>query len=281
MDKRLTMDSRNIRFILILGIVCMTGITVLMMFTRLNEPRPTVKIIDEQFDALPVQPQIPLVIAELNEINSQVSGFDGSDVSVKIWENGMRFKISGSMSYEKPNNFRMKVWSIMGQEMDIGSNESLFWYWSRRDRYPGLYYAAYGDYHKTRLKTPFNPVFMRESLGLNEIDATNAKIVENEKHVMVSWQKTNASNEKILYSVLVNRLSKRIDGIVISDLSSKVIASCEIEYQGILPKKILYDWKEEQKSLVIEFSNPTINKKFSSSNWDLPRYSPKIDMGKE
>jgi len=251
------------------------------MFTRLNEPRPTVKIIDEQFDPLPVKPQIPLVIAELNEINSQVSGFDGSDVSVKIWENGMRFKISGSMSYEKPNNFRMKVWSIMGQEMDIGSNERLFWYWSKRDRYPGLYYADYSDYHKTRLKTPFNPVFMRESLGLNEIDTTDAKIVENEKHVMVSWQKTNASNEKILYSVLVNRLSKRIDGIVISDLSSKVIASCEIEYQGILPKKILYDWKEEQKSLVIEFSNPTINKKFSSSNWDLPRYSPKIDMGKE
>lgn len=274
------MSSSKIRVLLTLGIVCMTGITILMVVLKLNEQRPTVQLPEQEQFIVPTQ-KIPAIVDEFNNINSQITGFEEKSVSVKIWENGMRFRITGSMYAENPNRFRMKVWSALGAEMDIGSNDELFWYWSRRDRHPGLYYAVYEDYQKTRLKTPFNPVFMRESLGLSQIDPTNAKIGENEKQIMLTWPRMNASNQSVLYSMFLNKSSKRMDGIVISDLSGTTIASCQVEYEGLLPKRILYDWQEEQRSLVLEFSRPMINQQIPPDHWNMPRYSPKIDMGKD
>jgi len=263
----------------------MMGTTCFVLWTRFGEPRPIAQIqIPQEVIRPPIVPppvsQSKIVIDEFNHINSQITSFDGSQVSVKVWENSMRFRISGTMYYEKSKNFRLKLWTPIGLEMDFGSNDQLFWYWSRRDVHPGLYYASYEDYNKTRLKTPFNPVFLRESLGIDQIDVTDAKITENEKHVIVTWQKVNSMNQKVLYSMFINKSIKRMDGIVISDLNGKILASCEITHDGLLPKKILYDWQEEQRSLTLEFYNPMINNSLNKANWDLPRYYPRIDMGK-
>src|SRR5687768_10455147 len=38
----------------------------------------------------------------------------------------------GEILLEKPGRFRLKVSSILGQEMDIGSNDTHFWFWSKR-----------------------------------------------------------------------------------------------------------------------------------------------------
>jgi ADP-heptose:LPS heptosyltransferase len=278
-------NSRKVKLALTLSIIFMVGITSFVFFSRIKEPRPIAQI---QPIVPPTPPQIVeeppktnLIIDEFNQVNSQITSFSSSQMIVKVWENDMRIKISGSMYYEKPKCFRFLVWTGVGRETDIGSNDEIFWYWSRRDRHPGLYYANYDDYTKTRLKTPFNPVFMRESLGLEQIDPKNAKIVDSEKHVMITWQKINASNNKILYSMFINKATKRMDGIVVSDLDGKTLASCEITYEGLLPKKILYDWQEEQRSLTIEFSDVEVNLSLDKKIWQMPRYLPRIDMGKE
>ena len=81
--------------------------------------------------------------------------------------------------------------------------------------------------------------------------------------------------------MFLNKSNKRIQGVAICDLNENILACCEIEYIGIVPKKILYDWKEEKRSLVIEFNSPQINQDLSKYNWELPKYNPKIDMGKD
>lgn len=262
----------------------MTVITLYVAWENLNESRPIAQI-QQQFkpsneEPIKAVPQTNVLINEFNHINSQITSFYNSNVSVKIWENNMRFNVSGTMCYEKPKCFRFKVRTLIGLEMDFGSNDNLFWYWSRRDVHPGLYYASYEDYHKTRLKTPFNPVFMRESLGLDQIDVSDAEITENEKYVIVTWQKISATNQKVLYSIFLNKSTKRMDGIVISSVSGQILASCETTYENNLPKKILYDWQEEQRSLILEFHGAVINRSLPKTFWELPSYHPKFDMGK-
>ena len=267
------------RLLLFSGIIFMTILTSVVLWTKLAEQIPIV-----QLPIIPIvqndpDPVIPATIIEFNKINAEIKTFECLNTDVKVWENGIRLKIHGSVSYEKSVSFRMKIWSILGDETDIGSNEEMFWYWSRRDRNPGLYYAVYEDYPKTRLKTPFNPVFMRESLGLNEIDPKGAKITEDEKNIILTWIKPNATGQRVLYSVFLNKFNNRMQGIAISDLSGKILASCEIEYNGNLPAKIIYDWREEGRFLVLEFQNPSINKVLPKINWDRPHYVPKINMG--
>lgn len=277
------MNTKVIKLCLILTNVCVTIICSYIVFNSINESRPIAQI--QQFKPADEKPialitEAIVAINNFNDVNSKITSFYSSNISVKVWENNVKFKVSGTMCYEKPKCFRFKIKTLLGPEMDFGSNNDLFWYWSKRDIHPGLYYASYDNYHKTRLKTPFNPVFMRESLGLDQIDFSDAKITENEKCYVVTWEKVSATNQKVLYSIFLDKLKKRINSIVISDTSGKVLASCEITHEGNLPKKILYDWKEEQRSLVLEFHTPVINKTLSKKLWELPSYQPKFDMSK-
>lgn len=169
----------------------------------------------------------------------------------------------------------------MGPESDLGSNEDKFWYWSRRDRHPGLYYANHEDYYKTRLKTPFNPVFMRESLGLDEIDLTDAKITKDGNETIVTKMKLSATGKKVLWSAFIDDHTKRMNHMVIADLDGKMLASCEVEYVDSLPSRITYNWHEEHRSLILEFKRVKMNLAIDPRNWQIPDYQPKIDMGRE
>lgn len=268
------------RNILIFGIVFLMLVKTLFLISKHSKPIVNLPKQDILIEIKQKDSKVPEIVKEFNEINKKITSFN-SDMRVRIWDNGMRFKVSGSLFYSKPNLFHMQTWFVMGKELDLGSNSTQFWYWSKRDKNPGLYYSSYEDYHNTRLKNPFNPIFMRESLGLDEIDVTDAKIIENDKTLSITWRKVNASNEKILYSMFLNKSDKRIQGTAISDLSENILACSEIQYIGVVPKRILYDWKEEKRSLVIEFRSPQINQDLSKHDWELPDYSPKINMGKE
>ena len=110
--------------------------TFWLLYDKFNEDIPVIIV--------PIEPKSEPkktneIIEEFNKINLQIKNFECRNVDVKMWQNGMRHKISGTLFYEKPNNLRMKIWSFMGEELDLGSNKDIFWYWSRRDRDPGIH----------------------------------------------------------------------------------------------------------------------------------------------
>jgi outer membrane lipoprotein-sorting protein len=231
---------------------------------------------------LPKQIEPPPLIKEINQRTAKIKSFSCEDVEIKVWQNGHRFKLSGRMYYEKPKNFRFEINSILGKELDLGSNEEAFWYWSRRDPNPGLHWAKHNDYAKTRLKTPFNPFFMRASLGLETLDVSDAKLVENESAMMLVYQRTNGTGQTVLYSVFINKVKKQIDGFVITDLNGKTLAACEIqEWSGDLPTKVLYTWQEEERVMLIRFNRHQLNPVISPTIWQMPNYTPKINMGEQ
>lgn len=223
-----------------------------------------------------------LILEEVNAKNQNAKSFVSDDVLVKIWENGQRFKLKADIQYQKPNGFRMIISSIMGKELDLGSNNQKFWYWSRRDRYPGLYWSYYEDFEKTRLKTPFNPIFMKSSLGLEVLDLEKAKIVENEKEIMLTYNQVDSMGRPILYSVFVNKDKKQIDGFLITDMDKKLLVSCEIRsYRGIVPSEILYSWHEENRMMSISLNDGEINKKTKMESFLTPSLKPEINMAEE
>lgn len=273
------------RLILGFSIIAM-GILIFMFEMGMFDKKPNIQLhrrqeIVQAPTPVPEQIKIPALIEEFNAVNKYIATFSVADVVVKIWDNGMVFTLKGSIFYEKPQRFKMSVWSFFGDELDIGSNDEIFWYWSKRERHPTLYYAIHEDHPKTRLKTPFNPVFMRESLGLNEIDVKDAKIVESENDIMVSRQRLSGTGERILYSMFLSKVNKRVSGIVVSSLQGKPLATCEVQYEGAIPKRIAYDWHEEQRSLVLEFKNPVVNIALPETHWQKPKYQPQINMGEE
>lgn len=231
---------------------------------------------------LPKEQPVPPVIKEINERNAKLKTFVCDDMEIRVWQGGHRHKLSGSMYYEKPTNFRMEISSILGKEVDIGSNSTAFWYWSRRDKSPGLHWAKHEDFQKTRLKTPFNPALLKSSLGQELLDVQSARIVENQKDMMLVYPQKSGQGTDILLSVFVNKERKQIDGFVVTDTNGKYLAACEIQSrQGDLPKTVLYTWYEEDRVMLMTFNNPRVNTVIGSDRWAMPNYTPKINIGEQ
>lgn len=248
------------------------------------QPEGTIDQKRDEFSQIPDAPlqpkvELPPLVKEINARSAAIKSIACDDVDMKVWQGGHRYKLSGVLYYEKPRNFRMEISSVMGKEVDVGANDQYFWYWSRRDKNPGLHYAAHADVNKTRLKTPFNPMFLRSTLGVEELPGVDCKIVETQKDYMLSYPRLNASGDPIVFSVFVNKERKQIDGYVVTNRAGKSIASCEVQqYSGDIPTKILYNWHEESRVMLLQFNRPRVNAAVGSGTWAMPNYTPKINM---
>lgn len=237
----------------------------------------------EEFKQLPEiidkKNEVPDFIKQLNNKFNLIKSISCDNIELILWQNGHKFRLNGSLHYEKSNNFRMEISSFLGKELDIGSNSSNFWYWSRRDKSPGLHYASHDDLNKTRLKTPFNPFFLRSTLGISELEIENCKIVENSNNFMLCYKKLNASDESINFYVFISKNRNQIDSYAITDFGGKPVASCEIQqYNGDIPFKILYTWNEENRVMLMQMNNATLNNSIDSKKWSMPNYKPITNM---
>lgn len=194
----------------------------------------------------------------------------------------MRTRAHGEIYYEPPDRMRLYIFSVMGSEGDVGCNEKVFWFWSRRSKEPGIFYAKHEDYSKTRLKTPFNPLWIKASLGLEKVVTKDAKMYETEKDLVLVRESRNSIGDRILVYTYLDKENQWVRGQAITSLDGEMLASSEIlERYNRLPIKILYTWNEEDRNMLIELDRPTANVSLPASLWEMPDISPKIDMGKD
>lgn len=271
-----------VRNLLIMGMIIMALATCALGWWKLTEKKPEQRI-------QPVVPRMdvpadvtPALIQSLNARNAQIRTLVSNEMKVKVWENGLRFRLTGSLAYEKDRHFRMKINSAFGQEVDLGSNDEVFWYWSRRSTRPGLFYARHEDYSKTRLKTPFNPLFVQASLGLDPIDVRNAQLSETPDNLVVFDQFRNGVGELVNRYTFISKANQYVVGHLITNVNGQPVAISEItEHQGAIPKKILYTWYEEDKILFIDLTDARYNESIDPKEWIVPNFQPQINIGEE
>lgn len=275
-----------LRKVMIIVMILMTAICVVGIYKKYKDVQPDSTLPDRamEINSSPLKPmaKIPDAILAVNQKNKSYNTFVCEDVEYKLWQSGHRFRLSGSVYYEKDMNFRMEIQSVFGTELDVGSNKEEFWYWSKRDRNPGLHWAKHEDFEKTRLKTPFNPSLLKASFGLDVLGTENAKFVENQKDIMVVYPGKSGSGQPVLYSVFVNKQRQEIDGFLVTDPTGKHLAAAEIQSRANgLPTAILFTWYEENRVMLIRLNRPAVNQAISPSKWKMPGYTPKINIGEQ
>ena len=68
--------------------------------------------------------------------------------------------------------FLLRAGTSFGSEIDLGSNDELFWLWVKRNQTPGVYYCRHDRFagSEARKMTPFEPRWLIEALGVVEFD---------------------------------------------------------------------------------------------------------------
>jgi len=224
--------------------------------------------------SIPQSTEIDL-ISKINKKNSLIQTINFNDIQIKIG----RISLKANMVYERDRNFRMIVSSIFGNEMDIGSNHDLFWFWSRRMKPPGLYYAAYTDLYNCQLKDAFHPLWIIESLGIGKINQ-NVDIKSNSKYIVIIEKRRGISNTTVTKITLIDKKLEAIVGHYLLN-DDEVIISAEIREfnKYLLPSKIITIWHQENVALEWTIKKMSINNKIDTHNWQMPYCKKTINMG--
>lgn len=230
-----------------------------------------------------LQPEHPAMqtINVINTRNEQITNINYPHVNLKV-RHKISVSVKGNLVYEKKTRFRAIFSSIFAKETDIGSNDEVFWFWSKRMDNDALYYARHEDAYRSGLKTPFHPVWLREMVGIDIIDTTNATFEQTTNGWKIYQNRTSTTGEPIIHMTLVDE--EKILGRYIYSKSGTLIASFEVKnfyYIGslIVPKTVHVYWSEENIALHWELSMPILNSHIDSKNWIMPDIKTKIDLG--
>jgi hypothetical protein len=123
--------------------------------------------------ALPPSASLQDVIAVVNRNSAAVQSFSAREVSVAV--EGYP-TLRGSLFFERgrsADQVRLKAGlALTGLEVDLGSNDELFWIWIRRSTPAVLYYCRHEEFASSSLRRemPLDPYLLVEAFGLTYLD---------------------------------------------------------------------------------------------------------------
>jgi hypothetical protein len=122
---------------------------------------------------LPDNPTLDQVLAVVNANTGKIQSYStrGSRISVT----GQPATLRANIALERPRRFRLLAETgFTGPEVDMGSNDELFWFWVRRAQPPALYFSRHDQFahSSAREMIPIQPTWLIDALGMPTFDAT-------------------------------------------------------------------------------------------------------------
>lgn len=146
---------------LLLSLLCALclGSPGCQLLRQMMNPRPAVLI-----DTNPSFAQVSNIV---NQNAARVVSLQSN--SARISAAGMPGSLNANMALRRDRRFRLKAdFALTGPEVDLGSNDELFWVWLRRSEPKALYVCRHADYHQSSARAilPVQPEWLIEAFGL-------------------------------------------------------------------------------------------------------------------
>lgn len=118
------------------------------------------------------------IIAAVNQNSSRVQSLNVTGATITIPDMMGLPLLSGNIAAERPGRFRLTAGTMAGQELDIGSNDELFWMWVRRGQPPAVYFCRHAQFAGSNIRQmmPVEPSWLLAALGMVDLDP--ASVVE-------------------------------------------------------------------------------------------------------
>lgn len=120
--------------------------------------------------ALPPSPTLQQVIEAVNANSAQIHSFASNDATLS----GTGFPaLRASVAFQRPRRFRLIAGTgVTGPEVDVGSNEAVFWFWIRRNEPPALYYCRHDEFAASpiRRQLTLDPYWLIDAFGVTWLD---------------------------------------------------------------------------------------------------------------
>ena len=224
-------------------------------------------------------PQVEEVVDHLNRNVNKLEAWRAN--SVRIRANNM--PLSGTLAVERGRHLRLVVNSIAGNEVDMGSNDELFWVWAKRMPPPEYVYCRHEHTEAVRqaMGIPFEPEWLMQALGVSPLSSKDTKleIEPTARQARLVQQVTSAHGHPLRKVILVDLPRGVILEHSVYDYNGKPIAIARLDEHQldkasgvVIPRRVKLDWPQSDMSLVMHLGQIEVNPKgIPSQIWDMPK----------
>ena len=113
------------------------------------------------------------IIAAVNQNSSRIQSITATSASITIPDTMNLPLLTANIAAERPNRVRITAGTaITGQELDLGSNDQLFWMWVRRNQPPAVYFCRHDQFANSTIRQimPVEPSWLLAAIGMTDID---------------------------------------------------------------------------------------------------------------
>jgi len=113
------------------------------------------------------------IVAAVNQNSGRVQSLTVTNAAITIPDTMGLPILNGNIAAERPGRFRLTAaTSVTGQEMDLGSNDELFWLWVRRNQPPAVYFCRHSQFAGSNIRQvmPIEPAWLLAAIGMVDLD---------------------------------------------------------------------------------------------------------------
>lgn len=233
------------------------------------------------------------VIAAVNQNSSRVRSLSVTNAAITIPDTMALPILNGNIAAERPNRFRLTAGTIAGQELDLGSNDQLFWLWLRRNQPPAVYFCRHEQFANSNIRQmlPIEPSWLLAALGMIDIDP--ATVIDGPTvrgpglvEIRTSLPSAGGNLQRVL---LIEATRGYVVEQHVYDQGGKVLLASAVSEatryytveQVSLPERLMIRLPTANMTLRINLGIMQINPALGQQLWTLPTYdgSPQYDLG--
>jgi hypothetical protein len=227
------------------------------------------------------------VIGFLNENTQKITAWrtDKATISTR-GKAGVPMRVGATIAVESPRNFRLIAHSVIGNEVDLGSNQEQFWFWNKHNDQPGVFLARHDEElgRKKRFPIPFQPDWIIEALGVIDIDPEDVTMQPGSPGSNTVWllaDRVSPQGFKIRKVTVVDTCRGVIREHALYDARGQLIARAALsghnrdpKSDAILPSQIAIEWPQAQLAMTVTLAGIEVNPpRIPPAVWAVPHYT--------
>jgi len=118
-------------------------------------------------------PSLEELARVVNDNSTKIRAVSTVDAKISVPGHALLPSVKASMAWERGRHFRLiGETAFTGPEVDLGSNDQLFWIWMRQTAEPAILYCHHQDFPSTELARvfPVDPEWLIDACGLPIVD---------------------------------------------------------------------------------------------------------------
>jgi len=241
---------------------------------------------------LPPTATLEQVIDVVNRNSGAIYAFSSTEASIS--SPGMP-TLRANIAYHRPRRFRLRAQTAMtGAEVDLGSNDELFWFWVRRSEPPAVYFCRHEEFagSPARHAIPIDPNWLIEALGVVEFDPAlphqGPYPLPGDRFEVRTVRETPGG--PVTKSTIIDAVRGWVVEQHVYDAGGRRIATAVAEQHRrdpltnlVMPRAVRIESPQAQFSMQVNLGNVQINRLTGNPAelWSMPRYpgAALVDLG--